>query len=81
MKASNIVKILMASTAIVTVTMPEIASAASLLPADALDGIATDALDTAKDVATQFLPIVAGLAITWFIVSAVKKGLGKAGVK
>lgn len=81
MKATNIVKVLMASVGIVAVTMPEIASAASLLPADALDGVATDAMDTAKDIALQFIPIVAGLGITWFIVSAVKKGLGKAGIR
>ncbi|ABE49729.1 hypothetical protein [Methylobacillus flagellatus] len=81
MKASALLKTLMASAAVATVTMPEIASAASLLPADALTGIGTDAIDTVKDIAVQFIPIVAGVSIAWFILTAAKKGLGKAGVK
>ncbi|MPS49035.1 hypothetical protein [Methylobacillus sp.] len=81
MKASALLKTLMASAAVATVTMPEIASATSLLPATALDGIGTDAIDTVTDIAVKFIPVVAGVSIGWFILSAAKKGLGKAGVK
>lgn len=81
MKTASILKFLMASVGLVTVMAPEMASAASLLPADALDGIGTDAIDTVKDLALQFIPITAGIAIGWFILGGTKKGLGKAGIK
>lgn len=76
-----IAKILLPVVTIAAAILPEMASAASLLPADALDGIGTDAIDTVKDLAVQFIPITAGIAIGWFILGGTKKGLGKAGIK
>lgn len=81
MKASLVLKTLLASVGLVVAMAPEMASAASLLPADALTGISTDAVDTVKDLAVQFIPIVAGISIGWFILGGTKKGLGKAGIK
>ncbi len=57
------------------------AAAASVIPATALDAVTTDALDTAEDLAVKGLPLVAGMALAWFIVSGTKKILGKAGVR
>jgi len=57
------------------------AQAASLLPTGALDTVGTDAIDTVKDITTEMLPWVVGIATAWSVVTFVKKGFGKAGVK
>ena len=57
------------------------ASAASMLPVGAFTTISADAIDTVKDLVTQGVPFVAGLALTWFVVTAVKKLLSKGGVR
>ncbi|MCB5186133.1 hypothetical protein LG201_13040 [Methylobacillus gramineus] len=74
-------KIAFITASILAMAVPEIASAASQLPADALDGVGTDAIDTVKDIAVQFIAVLVGMRVGWFILSATGKGLSKAGVK
>ncbi|CAG0983560.1 hypothetical protein MTYP_01894 [Methylophilaceae bacterium] len=81
MKKSVVYTAIAATGAAAVMLVPELAMAASQLPATALDTVGTDAIDTAKDISVKFIPVVVGMAISWFILSGTKKGLGKSGIK
>lgn len=57
------------------------AKAASLLPADVLDTVIVDTVDTAEDVSTQLIPVVVGVTVAFAILGMIKRGLGKSGVR
>jgi len=78
-KVSSLLATLLASVGLMAVTAK--AYATSLLPADALTGVQTDAIDTIKDIVAEMIPIVVGIMVAWSVISFVKKGFGKAGIK
>lgn len=78
-KVSGLLASLLASIGLMAISIQ--AHAVSLLPTGALDTVGTDAIDTVKDITAEMLPWVVGIATAWSVVTFVKKGFGKAGVR
>ncbi len=57
------------------------ANAASLLPAGALDTVATSAQDTAQDVVGDLLPVAIAVTLIFAVIGWTRRGMGKAGLK
>jgi hypothetical protein len=57
------------------------AKAVSMLPADALDTLATNVQDTATDVTGNILPISIAVTLTFAVIGMTRRGLSKGGIK